>query len=64
MRLIVPHVRRATLIGRLIGPKTEVAAELLDSLRCGTFLVGAGAQIVHANAAGRAILEAGDFTPH
>jgi hypothetical protein len=63
----VPHVRRATLIGRRIDPKTEVAAtfaELLDSLSCGTFLVGAGAQIVRADAAGRAILEAGDFTPH
>ena len=64
MRLIAPHVRRATLIGRLIDLKTEEAAtfaEVLDSLSCGAFLVEAGAQIVHANAVGRAILEAGDF---
>jgi len=64
MRLIAPHVRRATLIGRLIDLKTEEAAtfaEVLDRLGCGVFLVEAGAQIVHANAVGRAILEASDF---
>jgi DNA-binding CsgD family transcriptional regulator len=61
---IVPHVRRAILIGRAIDfRRTEAAAfaETLDGLSSGMFLVDRRAQIVHANVAGRAILASSDF---
>jgi DNA-binding CsgD family transcriptional regulator len=63
MSLLVPHVRRAVLIGRGIDLKTAEAAtfaDTLDGLAAGMFLVNAGAHIVHANVAGHAILAAGD----
>ena len=64
MRLIAPHIRRAVLIGRAIDLKTAEAtalADTFDGLRAGMFLVDAGGRIVHANAAGHAILEADDY---
>jgi DNA-binding CsgD family transcriptional regulator len=64
MALVVPHVRRAVLIGQVIALRHIEAAtfaEILDSIRAGMFLVDANARIVHANAAGRAILSAEDF---
>jgi DNA-binding CsgD family transcriptional regulator len=64
MRLIVPHIRRAVLIARVIDlNKAEAAtfADTLDGLSAGMFLVDANARIVHANATGHAILTAGDF---
>jgi len=64
MRLIVPHIRRAVLIGRLIDLKAADAASLadiLDGLSAGMCLVDAGGRIVHANAACHFILDAGDF---
>jgi DNA-binding CsgD family transcriptional regulator len=64
MRLIVPHIRRAVLIGRLIDLKAAEAAtfaDSLDGLSAGMFLIDASGHIVHANAAGHAILSAGDF---
>jgi pimeloyl-ACP methyl ester carboxylesterase/DNA-binding winged helix-turn-helix (wHTH) protein/DNA-binding CsgD family transcriptional regulator/PAS domain-containing protein len=64
MRLIVPHVRRAVLIGKVIELKTAEAASLadtLDGIGAGMFLVDASGRIVHANAAGHAILAADDF---
>jgi DNA-binding CsgD family transcriptional regulator/PAS domain-containing protein len=64
MRLIVPHIRRAVLIGRLIDLKrTEAAtfADALDGISAGMLLVDADARIVHANAAGHGILAADDF---
>jgi len=64
MRLIVPHIRRAVLIGRLIDLKAADAASLadiLDGLSAGMCLVDAGGRIVHANAACHLILDAGDF---
>jgi len=64
MRLIVPHIRRAVLIGRLIDLKSAEAASLadtLDGLSAGMCLVDAGGRIVHANAACHVILDAGDF---
>ena len=60
MRLIVPHVRRAMLIGQLIDRKTAEAAafaDTLDGISAGMFLVDAGGRMVHANASGRAMLE-------
>jgi len=63
MALIVPHVRRAVLIGKAIEFKqTEAAifAEMLDSLSAGLFLVGSDGRVVHANAAGHDMLDSGD----
>ena len=59
MRLIVPHIRRAVLIGRAIDLKTAEAAtfaDTLDGLSAGMFLVDATGRIVHANASGHAML--------
>jgi DNA-binding CsgD family transcriptional regulator len=64
MRLIVPHIRRAVLIGRLIDLKAGEAASLadtLDGLSAGMCLVDAVGRIVHANVACHVILDAGDF---
>ncbi len=63
MRLIIPHLRRAVLIGKAIDLRQAEAAtfaDTLDGLSVGMFLVDAGGRIVHANAAGHAILAAGD----
>lgn len=64
MALIVPHVRRAVLIGKAMEFKeTEAAifADVLDSLRAGLFLIANDGRIVHANAAGRDMMDAGDI---
>lgn len=62
MRLIVPHIRRAFLIGNIIdirAHEVEQLTEALDRLSAGVFLVNASAKIVFANAAGGAILKEG-----
>ena len=62
MRLIVPHMRRAVLIGNVIDLKaTEAAtfADTLDGLSAGMLLVDARGRIVHANARGHALLAEG-----
>jgi DNA-binding CsgD family transcriptional regulator/PAS domain-containing protein len=62
MRQIVPHVRRAVLIGRVIERKTAAAAtfaDTLDGLSAGVFLVDAAGRVVHANASGRALAAGG-----
>jgi DNA-binding CsgD family transcriptional regulator len=59
---VVPHVRRALLISKVIDlPKIEAAAfaDMLDGLSAGLFLVGASGGIVHANASGHALLREG-----
>jgi len=64
MAQVVPHVRRATLVGKSMDLKhTEAAmlAETLDGLSAGLFLVDAKGRVVHANEAARDILAAGDF---
>ena len=63
MRLIVPHIRRAALIGKVLDlKKAEAAAfaDTLDGISAGMLLVAASGHIVHANAAGHALLEKGD----
>jgi len=63
MRLVVPHFRRAALIGKVIDlKKTEAAsfADTLDSINAGIFLVDACGRIAHSNAAGQAIVDAAD----
>jgi DNA-binding CsgD family transcriptional regulator len=62
MRQIVPHIRRAMLIGRTIELKTAEAdslADTLDGLSAGMFLVDAAGRIVQANARGNAMLAEG-----
>src|SRR6202012_4736177 len=62
--LIIPHVRRAVLVSRIIDLKTTEAAtfaDTLDGLSAGMCLLDAEGRIVHANIAGRAILGMGDF---
>jgi DNA-binding CsgD family transcriptional regulator len=64
MRLIAPHIRRAVLIGRMFEFKAgEVATfvDALDGLSAGMYLVDAEGRLIHANAAGRTILAAGDI---
>src|SRR5215471_12620551 len=60
---VAPHVRRAVLIGRTIELKTAEAAgfaDAFDGLGAGMFMVDATGRIVHANAAGHAMLAAGE----
>jgi len=62
-RLVIPHIRRSTLIGRVIDLKQAEAASLadtLDGISAGMFLVDATGRIVHANAAGHVMLDAAD----
>jgi DNA-binding CsgD family transcriptional regulator len=60
MRLIVPHIRRAVLVTRLIDLRSSEAAtfaDTLDGLSAGLCLVDADGRVVHANIAGRALLD-------
>ena len=62
LRLIIPHMRRAVLVGQLVERTTAQAAtfgDALDGICAGLFLVEAGGQIVHANASGQAMLAQG-----
>ena len=64
MSLIAPHIRRAVLIGRMFEFKAaEVATfvDTFDGLGAGMFLVDAAGRLIHANAAGNAILGASDI---
>jgi DNA-binding CsgD family transcriptional regulator len=64
VRLIVPHIRRAVLIGKVVDLKTAEAATLaasLDGLSAGMFLVDETGRIVHANAAGLLILRSSSY---
>jgi len=63
MRLIMPHIRRAALIGRTIDIKTAQAAsfaDTFDGIAAGMFLVDARGRVIHANGAGHAMLADGD----
>lgn len=62
MRLIVPHIRRAALIGRVIDLKsaeTTAFVDVLNGLSAATFLVDRTGQIVHANTSGHALIAQG-----
>ncbi|QUS42363.1 LuxR family transcriptional regulator [Tardiphaga alba] len=64
LRLLAPHIRRAVMIGRIFDLKTSEAATLadtLDGLSVGLFLVSSQGRIVHANAAGHALLDSADI---
>jgi DNA-binding CsgD family transcriptional regulator/PAS domain-containing protein len=63
IRLVVPHFRRAVLIGKVIDlKKTEAAslADTLDGINAGMFLVDASGRIVHANAVAHGMLDTAD----
>jgi DNA-binding CsgD family transcriptional regulator len=62
LRLIIPHMRRAVLVGELVDRTTAQAAtfgDALDGICAGLFLVDGAGQIVHANASGQAMLAQG-----
>jgi DNA-binding CsgD family transcriptional regulator/PAS domain-containing protein len=64
MALVIPHVRRALLIGKTLHHnqvQTACFSDILDGLSSGMILVDAHGRIVHANAAGNAIVESADF---
>jgi DNA-binding CsgD family transcriptional regulator/PAS domain-containing protein len=62
MELVLPHVRRAALIGNVFQRQKAEADSLsdtFDGLSAGLFLVDADGRVVHANESGQAML-AGD----
>jgi len=64
LALVVPHVRRAVLIGKAIAFKqseAEAFADVLDGLSASVFLVDPNGRILHANDAGENTLRGGDF---
>ena len=64
MRLVVPHVRRAVLIGNVMDLNRADAtafADTLSGLAAGVFLVDENARIVLANTAGQIMLEQGEI---
>jgi DNA-binding CsgD family transcriptional regulator len=61
---MAPHIRRAVLIAGMFDLKFAEAAtfaDTLDGLDAGLCLVDAGGRLIHANAAGQALLDAGDI---
>jgi DNA-binding CsgD family transcriptional regulator/PAS domain-containing protein len=59
MRVIVPHIRRAVLIGNVLDLNTAektAFADTLSSLAAGVFLVDQNARIVFANSSGEIML--------
>ncbi len=61
---IVPHVRRAALIGQMLHQKARIAApieQLLDELKAAVFLLDGIGHLTYTNASGRDILERRDF---
>jgi DNA-binding CsgD family transcriptional regulator len=64
MRLIVPHVRRAVLIGNVMDLNRADAAAFADTLSglaAAVFLVDENARIVLANTSGQIMLEQGEI---
>jgi DNA-binding CsgD family transcriptional regulator len=61
--LVVPHVRRAIVVGKTLDlHKVDAAAlaDSLDTLASGMFLVDGTGRIVHANVRGRVMVSQGD----
>ena len=64
LQLLIPHVRRAVLVGRLLDHgKSQVAelADTLDGLSVGMFLVDSTGRVVHTNVAGNVMLNNANF---
>jgi DNA-binding CsgD family transcriptional regulator len=63
MALLVPHLSRATTIGKIIELRTVEAtalSETLDGLAAAVFLLDASGRLVFANLSGQALLERGE----
>ena len=63
MRVLVPHIRRAMMISRAVDSNQAEAQTLkdtFDGFGAGAFLIDVCGRLVHANAAGRDILNAGE----
>ncbi len=63
LRLLVPHLRRAVLIGKIIEFKTAQAAtfaDVLDGLSAGMLFVDSTGRITHANGAAQAMIADGN----
>ena len=63
LRVLAPHLRRAAIISGILETGRAAATTFegaLDATRSGVALVDADLGIVHANAAARAMLDAGD----
>ncbi|MEO5756583.1 MAG: helix-turn-helix transcriptional regulator [Mesorhizobium sp.] len=63
LRMLAPHLRRAVTISRILDVATSAATTFeaaLDATRSAVVLVAEDMSIVHANAAARAMLKAGD----
>ncbi|SRR5579871_1472048 len=61
---IVPHIRRAVLIGNVVQHKTTEAqgfSDLLDGIKAGVFVLGPSGNIRYSNRAGSEIIQAGDY---
>jgi DNA-binding CsgD family transcriptional regulator len=61
--LVVPHVRRAVLVGKTIDLRQAEAAtfaDTLDELSAGMLFVNSSGRVTHANAAGRAMIADGN----
>lgn len=59
MRLVIPHVRRAVMIGGLLERRevsNSALTQTLDAVSAAVFLVDASGAVRHANAAGLAML--------
>jgi DNA-binding CsgD family transcriptional regulator len=64
MGLLVPHVRRSVLIGKVIElhkAEASTLADTLDGLTAGMFLVDSAGRIVHANASGQTMVAEAKF---
>ena len=63
LAMVLPHIRRALLIGEDIArsrAETAALADTLDGLGAGLFIVDGATRIVHTNAAARRLLAAED----
>jgi DNA-binding CsgD family transcriptional regulator len=63
MTLIVPHFRRALMIGKAIDLariESAMFADAIDGLAAAVFMVDAEGRLLHANASGEAMLADGD----
>lgn len=64
MQLLAPHLRRALLVGKVMGTtqaQASALAETFDGLRAGMFLVDRNGRVVHANVAGHSMMAEGDI---
>jgi DNA-binding CsgD family transcriptional regulator len=64
MHAIVPHLRRAILLGQTLLGETTTAApivDMLDALKTATFLLDARGNITHSNMSGQDLLYRNDF---